>query len=163
MEQFITKNSVSKRLKKELNDLSLQSDNLYLESIDTENCLVIITIKDIKINYIYKFYIPNNYPFHPPKIKINNYDYINFLKIDTTIFRKILKQLKGIHCLCCDSSVCNNKWKPYIKINNIIDEIRRFRQYKRDIINKFYADKIKKMYLIQNIDLDIYLFLPNSI
>jgi hypothetical protein len=39
-----------------------------------------------------------------------------------------------------------------------IDELDKIRQYKRNIVHKILADKVKDKYLIDDVDLDSYLF-----
>jgi hypothetical protein len=41
---------------------------------------------------------------------------------------------------------------------HIIDEINLFRNYKKNIVNKIMADKIKEKYLIFDIDIESWLF-----
>jgi hypothetical protein len=159
----VKSNSIRRRITKELTELSSTSDEnmLCIESIQyDEKGVLFITIVDYISENIntYEFYIGVNYPFSLPKIKINYADYIDFLRINTIRFQKILKKIKGIHCLCCNSYFCGETWTPVKKLKSIIDEIRIFRKYKIDIIHKFYADKVKDKYLISDINLDSWLF-----
>jgi hypothetical protein len=39
-----------------------------------------------------------------------------------------------------------------------IDELDKIRQYKRNIVYKILADQVKNKYLIDDVDLDSYLF-----
>jgi len=156
MNELILSNIKTRHVRKRLtNELAHFSPNeLYLECGEKET--IIVTILDA--SNIYTFYITDNYPFHVPRIKINNYDYINFLKISSPRFQELLKKICGLNCLCCESYVCNGKWSPAMRLAHIINEIKKFRKYKRDIINKYYADKIIDKYLISDINLDTWLF-----
>lgn len=159
----IKNNCICKRLTRELNDLSLSSDDnmLHIQSIEfDEKGFPIVALVDYSTDNIniYYFHLGEFYPFRNPKIKINNSDYLEFLRIRTFVFQQLLKKINGINCLCCESYLCNERWTPATRLINIVNEIRLFRKYKRDIINKFYANKIKRMYLFDDIDLDSWLF-----
>lgn len=99
-----------------------------------------------------------NYPFRAPKVQINFRPYYDFLKISSSKFTESLKKIHNIRCLCCSTITCGDKWSPALTTSRIIEEIRRFKGYKRDLINKLLADKIKFRYLIDDIDLDSWLF-----
>jgi ubiquitin-protein ligase len=152
--------TVKTRLTKELLSFN-NADELYVDSVIlNKSDSPIITIVDTNnenVN-IYEFEITRDYPFSPPKVKINNRTYNDFLKIQSTTFYQLLKNLKNCHCFCCHSYLCGERWSPGITIKKYIEEIRIFRKYKREIINKYYADKIKEKYLIVDIDLDSWLF-----
>ena len=100
----------------------------------------------------------NDYPFKPPSIKIGNYSYSKFLYINNNFFVKNLKNFYKIDCLCCNTITCHSNWSPAIKINDIFLEIRKYRKYKKNLIIKVMLDKIKSKYLIEDIDLDTWLF-----
>lgn len=156
MNESILSNIKTKCVRTRLtNELAHFSPNeLILEYGEKET--IIVTILDT-VN-VYTFCITDNYPFHIPKIKINNYEYIDFLKITSPIFQKLLRKICGLSCLCCESYVCNGKWSPAMRLTHIIDEIRQFCKHKRNIINKFYADKVIDKYLISDINLDQWFY-----
>jgi ubiquitin-protein ligase len=127
--------------------------------IDDKLGLPVLMIVDEKFKYnnIYTIIINNNYPFTAPIVKINFKSYYSFLKLNN----KSLHILKNIHykdCLCCSSILCTNNWVPSYTINNIIQEIRKNKSYKRDIVYKIILNKIKEKYLIEDINLDNWLF-----
>ncbi len=100
-----------------------------------------------------------NYPFEAPKIFYQNKTYLDYLKINYT--RKeyiLLKKVSGHHCFCCHSYNCRGNWSPAVTLKKIIEEIYGIKKIKRNMINKICADIIKKKYLIQDIDLDSWLF-----
>jgi len=153
---------VRRRLTRELTELQLSTGTnmIHVQSVElNEKGIPIVTIVDYTSENanIYEFNT-KDYPFRVPTIKINYSPYTEFLKIRTQKFNELLKKIKGLNCLCCNSYICSDKWTPALRLTNIIDEIRTFRKYRRDIINKFYADKIKDKYLISDIDLDSWLF-----
>ena len=107
----------------------------------------------------YEFAICEDYPFKPPSIFFQNRPYKEFLQISHSPQElKLFKKISGLDCLCCSSITCVGNWSPGYMMTNIIDEIRKIREYKRNVIIKIIADKIKKQYLIEDIELDSWLF-----
>jgi ubiquitin-protein ligase len=152
---------VCKRLHKEITTLQEKSSNLQVASIGiNDNRFTVVTIYDLSIKNIntYEFEITNDYPFRCPKILVNYRPYTHFLQIKTTTFANLLYQMYKIPCLCCNSYNCFEKWSPGYTLLDIIHEIQKVIKYKRNIINKYYADKIKSKYFISDIDLDSWLF-----
>lgn len=150
--------TIGRRIRKELQDLYNFYNDIEVDIID-DNIKVTISevINDKKQNY--SFLITVNYPFEPPKIFYQNKTYLDFLKINYT--RKdflLLKKVSGQDCFCCHSYNCRNNWSPAITLKKIIEEIYIIKKIKRNIIYKICADIIKKKYLIQDIDLDSWLF-----
>jgi hypothetical protein len=62
--------------------------------------------------------------------------------------------------LCCNSYLCSNNWSPRITIKALIEQLEEFRLHKNNIFLKFVADAIKDKYLIDDINLDEWLFTP---
>jgi ubiquitin-protein ligase len=161
--EVIPFNTVKKRIKRELEKLD---ENCSLMSIDVEpndkertgHNKPVINIYDNLNGLIYSLILDINYPFRPPKIKINFRPYYEFLKISFLPFSENLRKIHKINCLCCATVTCGDKWTPAFTTNTLINEIRSFKSYKRDLINKLFADKIKLKYLIDDIDLDCWLF-----
>lgn len=158
----IKSNPIRRRLTKELSDLQKMTNNnfLYVQSVEiNQKGIPVVTIVDYSTENlnVYEF-TTISYPFSVPKIKVNSSDYSEFLRIRTLTFQHLLKKIKGIGCFCCNSYLCSDRWTPALRFIHIIEEIRMFRKYKREIINKLYADKIKDKYLIADIDLDSWLF-----
>ena len=164
----ISSDTIKRRVKRELVILSEYNDiEIVTISFDNKG-LPIITIADMNPSNnnnnnnndslsIYEIYISEGYPFTCPKIKINGEDYLAFLRIKTQKFSRLLKNITGLSCLCCNSYLCSENWTPVTTICKMINEIRNMRKKKRNIINKFYADKIKDKYLIDDINLDEWL------
>jgi ubiquitin-protein ligase len=162
-EQLLTLQNISQTLKKriirELEKLEESCSLISIENdINNKDINTILTILDTKNRLIYSIIIDLNYPFRPPKIQINFRPYYEFLKISFVPFTENLRKIHNINCLCCSTITCGDNWSPGFTINNLIKEIRSFKCYKRDLINKLLADKIKFKYLIDDIDLDIWLF-----
>jgi hypothetical protein len=129
-------------------------------SLKYENNNYLLYLKD-KSNYKYNnycFVIDIHYPFKQPKLLINDIPYKNFLINSCLKYRNLLKKMYNINCLCCNTSLCSEKWSPAITIINIIEEIFNFRSYKQNIIYKIMIDKIKDKYLILDIDLESWLY-----
>jgi ubiquitin-protein ligase len=149
---------VKKRIKREIKLLENNFSSIYFYIEDKTN-LPVIAVKDekYKTKNFYSITFNNNYPFAPPMVKIDFESYFKFLKLNG-YFLGILKKIHGIHCLCCSTIICPNIWSPANTSNNIFLEISKYKQFRRDIINKIMADKIKKRFLIDDIDLDCWLF-----
>jgi ubiquitin-protein ligase len=97
------------------------------------------------------------YPFRPPNVDICGVMYSEFLKMNSHLFVSKLKETYGIDCLFCNSILCPNNWGALVSLNSIIEEIRKFKSYRRDIINVLLAEKIKCKYLIDDIDIASWL------
>jgi hypothetical protein len=155
--QNISNKFIFNRLKKESKDFEERFESL---SIKYNNEKYELYLKD-KLNYKYNnycFIIDNNYPFRPPKLLINNIEYKKFLMNSTIKYRDIFTKMSGRKCLCCDNILSNERWSPAITLIKIIDEINIFREYKKNIIYKIMIDKIKNKYLINDIDIESWLF-----
>jgi ubiquitin-protein ligase len=136
------------------------SNNFKSLSVKNENKKYLLYLED-KINYKYNnycFILNDNYPFKPPNLLINGISYKEFLINNSSKYRNIIKKVSGLQCLCCDNILCSDRWSPSITLIKIINEVNLFRTYKKCIINKIMADKIKNKYLIEDIDLDSWLF-----
>jgi ubiquitin-protein ligase len=153
-------NAVRKRIKKEI-DAMYSLFNEIIVSVDSSSNLKVIVVEyNNNKKQKYHFIIDNNYPFVPPKIFFQNRPYIDFLKVNHSskeLFH-LFKKITGKECLCCHSFNCRDRWSPAITIKIIINEICWFKQEKRKVLNKLLADKIKNKYLIDDINLDEWLF-----
>lgn len=171
---LVVSKNIAKRIQRELTAMYKLYDVVTVElSIKSKDC--IITVHELvygKIN-CYKFCINNNYPFSCPTVFLNNQPYLKLLS-NLTAYEKQpysnalsnktkckisnLKNLTGFDCLCCSSITCRNNWSPCCVLTNIIDEIQHFKKIKKNLVLKIFADKIKYKYLIEDIDLDSWLF-----
>ena len=152
--------SVKRRLKRELEKMGDKYPEIIVDKNDDDTLKVTIyeISPDSKIQ-IYGFIISSNYPFNPPRIFFQNRPYLEFLKTSyNPNYRKMFKQIVGQECFCCHSVNCSSNWSPGITLDKIIDEVKQIKSQKRQIINKLLADKIKWRYLIDDINLDEWLF-----
>jgi ubiquitin-protein ligase len=156
--ELITNPSMKKRISREIIILEEKHLSLFFY-IDDKNSLPVIMIIDEKFknDNIYSIIFNNNYPFVAPIVKINFKSYYHFLKLNK-LSLQILKKIHYKDCLCCDSILCSNNWGPTYTINNVIKEIRKNKSYKRDIIYKILINKVKNKYLIEDINLESWLF-----
>jgi ubiquitin-protein ligase len=151
---------ISRRVKREYSQLILVYENIDIE-INDDNLVTIKIQKKSELNgelNNYYFILSYTYPFHPPKIFVNNKTYNKFLTLPSARFTRIFHYINGPKCMCCSSITLNHNWSPALTIENILKEIEIIRQYKYEIIIKVLADNIKNKYLIMDIDLDSYLF-----
>jgi ubiquitin-protein ligase len=161
--EIIPYNTVKKRITRELQKLDEKCSlmSIELDPNDKErtgHSKPIINIYDNSNGLIYSLTLDSSYPFRPPQVKVNFRPYYEFLKISFLPFSENLRKIHKINCLWCATSTCGDKWTPAFTTNTLINEIRSFKSYKRDLINKLFADKIKLKYLIDDIDLDCWLF-----
>ena len=152
--------SFYKRLNNELNELYKKYENVFADVNDKQEAVITIYCTENSQFNKYEFIIGRGYPFRPPAICYQDKPYIEFLK--TKFFSKESKiafeKVTGMNCFCCSSITCHTNWGPCITMDRIIKEIQLFKTKKRNIINKLMADKIKYKYLIDDIDLDSWLF-----
>lgn len=155
----LDKNSSKKRIIRELQEISKIVKCIEIDYSDNKLIIITISLLNDPIN-IYTFEIGQNYPFIPPKsIKINSIPYLSFLKINSIKTLNDIKKMYKIDCcLCCSSLCCPDNWSPSITLNHIINEIIKYKQYRKNIIYKLLLDKIKNKYLINDINLESWLF-----
>ena len=155
----IVKKRISKELQKLYENCSLISIELDENNKETTgHPKPVVNIYDNSNGLIYSIILNSNYPFRPPKVQINFKPYYEFLRIGFLPFLENLKKINKINCLCCSTITCENNWCPGFTTNDVINEIRKFKGYKCNLIKKLFADKIKLRYLINDIDLDCWLF-----
>jgi ubiquitin-protein ligase len=153
--------ALRRRLKKEVDKMYADYDKIDVELTDKGDARVnIYKIEENNQLHMYGFVLTRDYPFRAPVIFFQNRPYIDFLRTrympntDTNVFKRIT----GLNCFCCFSVNCSDNWSPSITLEKIISEIHLIKKKKRDIINKIIADKIKARYLVDDIDLDSWLF-----
>jgi|694.fasta_scaffold35903_5 ubiquitin-protein ligase len=87
--------------------------------------------------------LPTEYPFKPPKIKLNEHDYTSLLKMNSRDKLNAVKKFTGRDCLCCNTIICNDNWAPAITFIDIISEINRNIKLIDKISLQVSFDKIK--------------------
>jgi ubiquitin-protein ligase len=151
-------NCIKRRIKRELEGLYKIYNNITLSINNSELKVSICEIINNK-RQKYDFIMSQNYPFTCPKIFYQNRPYIDFLKVNCTKSEILLtKKVTGHECFCCHSLNCKDNWSPAITLQKIVNEIYSIKSYKRTMVNKLIADKIKLKYLIDDINLDEWLF-----
>jgi hypothetical protein len=170
----INHRTIKNRLMRELIELKKRNAYMHIEYVECENIYknssneykpiicnfnINITIILENENEIYGFEISSYYPFRAPqKFTINYKPYYNYLKINSNKTIKELNLYKGINCLCCNNLICASRWSPSTQIIMCIDEFKKYKQYRRDIINKLLSEKIINKYLLQDINLLEWLY-----
>ena len=158
--ELITHKCLKSRIRNEYKELSKKYENIkILWDDETKNVLIEIQdiIKDDEKD-IFKFIVVEDYPFHSPNFYYNNKPYSHYLGIPSQRFSELLNKFVNKTCLCCSSLACKYNWSPGVKLKMFIDELNKLRQYKRNIVHKILADKVKDKYLIDDVDLDSFLF-----
>jgi len=151
----ISNSAFKKRIIRELNEISRNNLLINLEFDKKYNLIINLIEND---NNVYTFMLNKDYPFRFPIVKYNYNYYKHSLHIYTPEFLDIFKKMTGKQCLCCTSILSGEYWSPTFTIEKIFKEIKETNQIKKNIIYKFYADKIINKYLLPYLSLDIYLF-----
>lgn len=157
---LITHKCLKSRIRNEYKELSKKYKNIKIVWNEELNNV------DVEINELvndnnmekFTFTVDRNYPFHSPKFHFNNEPYSQYLKLPSQRFSELLKKFINKTCLCCSSLACKYNWSPAVKLRMFIDELYKIRQYKRNIVYKLLADQVKDKYLIDDVDLDSFLF-----
>jgi ubiquitin-protein ligase len=133
-----------KRIASEL--ISLKNNYEYVNlTFNNDLDSVVLIVIDNNINQQFNtlsLILPNEYPFKPPKIIINDQNYISLLKLSRPE-KKCLHSLTGFKCLCCNTVVCNDIWCPTVTCCNIISEINTNFKLIEKILLKMSFDKFK--------------------
>ena len=120
-------------------NLPEQNDPFIIDQSDDRDLQICF---DLNIeNNILKFKIPNRYPFTPPKMYINNINYLDMLYFNNAYFINKLNSI-GKKCLCCETKLCPNNWRPSIRIKDIISEYLRNKQIIMKIMGEKYLNLI---------------------
>lgn len=148
-----------KRLKRELIKMYPNYDHIEVELKNVYKAdVTIYKIANGELHR-YTFGIKRDYPFIAPETFYQGRPYHELLKLQyTQTENNVFKQVTGQNCFCCYSINTNNNWSPDTTLEKIIEEIQTIRKKKRDIVNKLIADIIKRTYLIEDIDIDSWLF-----
>ena len=149
----------NKRIKRDVDKFIEIYPNYKLNTDEISNFITLeIFENNDELIPIYKFVIKQFYPFRPPDVYYKNLSYENIYKVSSQRVQKYLTLLTNKDCLCCSSMLCSNNWYVTLNFFDIIKEINNYRKIKKNIFIKILADKIKNKYLIDDINLDCYLF-----
>lgn len=157
----ITIPGIARRIKRELMDMQkmgifTDESEVTITKYDKEYFNVIL--KNMKDKRLYKFKIPPNYPFLPPKLEINYRPYSYYLRFQSEKFRGSINKYKGRTCFCCDSLLCSNNWGPQIKLSNVMDEVDKYYKECKEIADRVIINVIKRKYLIDDINILEWLY-----
>jgi hypothetical protein len=162
--QSIDCSLISRRIKRELQEINKKKmiksyDNISINKIvDGSNKEYHINIKSDIDKRHYKFIIPLNYPFFPPRLKLNNKPYSHYIKFHSAEFNEMYYKYKGNKCFCCESVLCSNNWSPEITIDKIMEEVESFHNECREIADIVIVNVIKRKYLIDDINILEWLY-----
>ena len=157
---------IRKRIKREIDmlikeNICIEDDLDIKEKLETNYSNIkdyVVKFKNLKDNKYYKFIITSHYPFKPPKLYINDKS-ISFYHQNTNLeFMKNLKKYTGIQCFCCETILCSNNWGPQFTIKNILDDINKYRDARREVIVRIIVDVIKRKYLIDDTNIIEWLY-----
>ena len=169
--ELIASKCLKSRIKNEYKELSKDYNNIRilwdpeLNNVVIEIQKVITPLRITNAQSVsplstdtFTFVVDRTYPFYSPKFYYNNEPYSHYQKMPSQRFSQHLKRFTNKSCLCCSSLSCKYNWSPAVKLHMFIAELDKIRQYKRNIVYKLLADQVKDKYLIDDVDLDSYLF-----
>ena len=145
--------SSKRRIKRECEMLYETYSDLVLTYNSSERIEMVIT----EDKSTYKFIFNNSFPFQPPQIYYNGETYLDVLRLKCDYQKKLVKKYKNKDCLCCESYSCFDNWAPSIKLSDVIAEVKSNINFKKTMLNVLIAEKIKRKYLIDDIDINSYL------
>jgi len=144
--------NLKKRLTNEL--IEFKKENAYINVEDNEGNGFILTIVPDTEDTVYTFYITRDFPFNAPaRVLINHRNIKSYFRIHSQKTLDELKMYYNINCLCCHSIACNNNWTPIYKLSYFIDEFRKVKKYRRDIINRILVKKIVEKYSLEQFNI----------
>jgi len=150
---------IKKRIVNELVELKQNNaciDVKYQEDFSNiiHSTILVTIFPNEEDNTIYHFSLTRDYPLKPPsKFTINYKDYKQYLKINSSKTIEELRTYYDIQCLCCISIYRCENWGPKLKMQNMINEFKQIKKYRRYIMNRLLAKKIVDKYLIEDINL----------
>ena len=98
--------------------------NIMAINIISDDTIVLDTIIDEKYYFKISLKIPKEYPFRPPKVEINNNDYIELLcSIQNKNLYKSDSKKHSESCLCCSTLCCKNNWDAHKYIFHLFTEV----------------------------------------
>lgn len=157
-ESYLELNKCKKRLFIEITRNNNNIFEKYKEITWNEHTITIKNKYNIKVEII----INKDYPFKPPYISINNYNYNNLLenrtfstKLTNDYLKYKLKEKDCYCCLQCNSVIRRHIWAPNYGIKEILDEINEIFEVKQKIIEGICVDVICRKYLALYINVNI--------
>jgi hypothetical protein len=159
--QVISISPIARRIKRELQNMKkceIFCDDSDITIAQYNNADFYLTIKNNKDNRLYRFTIPSNYPFTPPKLEINYKPYSYYLRFQSEKFRELINKYKNRDCFCCDSLLCSNNWAPQITLNMIMNEVDNYHKECKEIADRVIVNVIKRKYLIDDVNILEWLY-----
>jgi len=149
-----------KRIKREVEQLISSNvcieEQVEIKNIDNGECNVII--KNLFDKKTCEFKMSSNHPFKPPKLLIDNRLISFHHKIDSDKFRTSLTKHTGIQCFCCETILCGNNWSPQFTLKDIIHDIYKYRDARREVVVRTIVDVIKRKHLVDDINIIEWLY-----
>ena len=133
-----------KRLTAELNDVLNFYEDINITRKQGEPLIITVMINNRKV----RMYIPESFPFKPPRAVIGLTAYQTML---STHYKNILKQIiresykifpAAKECMCCNTVLCSDIWSPAIRISHILKEIHDNIAIKKRITDRYIATTV---------------------
>lgn len=122
-------------------DVLSQRNNYLNSNNDTDIAVFLMKLPNNKFSFPIRILKSNTYPFRPPKLFINDEEYLNkfsSLFYSSTYFKEVFKK----ECMCCSTIICPKNWGPSYGFSHIFDEIYEIIQKINTCKELFFCDKI---------------------
>jgi ubiquitin-protein ligase len=156
------KNKIQRRLQNEVQDaldagliaeLCVDTDSFFRETIYVA-MVEVRGVGTVCVKY------PPDYPFRPPKVRVNDMEYDRFLRLSSPRFRHLYDQMFSGRCSCaCHASILSSeKWSPAYKLKDIVNDLCRLHHDKCFVAYSLQVESIKERHGLPE-DVDILSFL----
>ena len=150
----IKSKGISARINNEINNLFNQSE--LVSSERKENTILLKIVKD---KNTYEMCLPKDYPFKMPiNITYNGIEYKKSLFTYSEKIKNVLKTNYNTTCLCCSSILCS-EWGPINNVSNIINEMMRMSQIKKEIKIRLLCDMVREKFKCYFAEFEKYLLI----
>jgi len=131
-----------KRITAELNDVLNFYEDINISRKQGGPLIITVMINKHKV----RMYIPESFPFKPPRAVIGMTGYQTML---STHYKNILKQIisesykifpSAKECMCCNTVLCSDIWSPAIRISHLLKEIHDNIIIKKRITDRYIAN-----------------------
>ena len=139
------------------NEIAILFNQCQKISAEHNNNDILLKIKNN--NNTYEMKLPLDYPFRPPtNVLYNGINYKEKLSNSPERIKNILKYNYNVNCLCCDTLLCATNWIPTMNICNLINEIDKITQIKKEIKIRLSCHIIRDKFNCCFAEFEKYLF-----
>jgi len=148
---------MKRRLIHEYEELLMKYDIIFVSESNKTKYLINIDIMDKKNNTL-SFHYGENYPFVSPLVLYNGAPIECSFLLPSQRFHETYYKLYKETCFCHNLFTRPCNWSPSLTTSKLINVFSEMQNKQFNIMYKIFADKIKQKYLVNDIDLDSWLF-----